>query len=556
MALSYDLLSQFAKIVNQDKKTNNESTVYGKVVVDDNGAKYVQLYGSDQLTPLGAASATVNEDDRVSVLIKDHTATVTGNISFPAARTEDVENLGKQVTEIQEFDILMGQKIQAQEGYIQDLQADVAEVGELKAAVAKVNELVADKATIEDLNAAKAEITDLKTTKLDAEVANITYATIENLTVINEEVVQTSARLGEFQDLTAENFEAINGTIKNLDSTYANVDFANIGEAAIRKIFSDTGIIKDLVVGDSTITGELVGVTIKGDLIEGNTIKADKLVVKGSDGIYYKLNVEAGGISAEEAPTDSLHGSVITAKSITAEKVSVKDLVAFGATIGGFNITDRSLYSGAKSSVDNSTRGIYFDTDAQFNIGDAYNFLRYYQVSSAEAFISNDSIVVIATEDGLDISASIADNVFCLSSTDKTSSAAARIEDGVFEVHNDVYKLEIAAESIVFGADSSRSVADLRKLTEHVKIGTIIDKETGDEKPCIELAEGDSDFKQVITNANTQFMDGETIKTTIDKDGIQSDNITVNNELRQGGFIWASRPNGNYGLTWVKGVTS
>ena len=70
------------------------------------------------------------------------------------------------------------------------------------------------------------------------------------------------------------------------------------------------------------------------------------------------------------------------------------------------------------------------------------------------------------------------------------------------------------------------------------------------------MAEGDSDFRQVITNTKTQFMDGDVAKTTIDTDGVKTDNMTVNGEFRQGGFIWASRPNGNYGLSWVKGVTS
>ena len=62
---------------------------------------------------------------------------------------------------------------------------------------------------------------------------------------------------------------------------YASIDFSNIGIAAMEKFYSESGLIKNVVVGDQTITGELVGVTIKGDLIEGNTIKADKLVIKG-----------------------------------------------------------------------------------------------------------------------------------------------------------------------------------------------------------------------------------------------------------------------------------
>ena len=166
----------------------------------------------------------------------------------------------------------------------------------------------------------------------------------------------------------------------SLNAKYANIDFSNIKIAAIEKLFTDSGIIKDLIVSEGKITGELVGVTIKGDLIEGNTIKADRLVVKGENGLYYKLNLDSLGevtVSSDEKYQNGLDGSVIIAKSITAEKVAVNDLVAFDATIGGFNITNNSIYSGAKNSADNTTRGIYMDKTGQFSIGDSNNFLRY-----------------------------------------------------------------------------------------------------------------------------------------------------------------------------------
>ena len=101
-----------------------------------------------------------------------------------------------------------------------------------------------------------------------------------------------------------------------------------------------------------------MGVTIKGELIEGGTVVADKLVVQGEDGLYYKLNTDGVSITAEQTEYNSLNGSVITAKSVTAEKISVSDLVAFGADIGGFHITTDAIYSGVKESVDNTTRGV------------------------------------------------------------------------------------------------------------------------------------------------------------------------------------------------------
>ena len=197
---------------------------------------------------------------------------------------------------------------------------------------------------------------------------------------------------GKFAGLTVENFKAVNADIENLNTKkldvesanikFANIDFSNIGKAAMEYFYAQSGLIKDVVVGDQKITGHLIGVTISGDLIEGNTVKAEKLVVLGEDGLYYKLNVNALGeavASSDVKYQNGLDGSVIIAKSVTAEKVSVKDLVAFGATIGGLNITDGSLYSGVKDSINNTTQGFYVDKNGQLYLGDAEHFLRYYK---------------------------------------------------------------------------------------------------------------------------------------------------------------------------------
>ena len=74
-----------------------------------------------------------------------------------------------------------------------------------------------------------------------------------------------------------------------------------------------------------------------------------------------------------------MNGSVILADSITASKIHVDDLYAFDATIGGFKITESSIYSGVKSSIDNTTRGSYLDDEGQFAIGDSANYLKYYK---------------------------------------------------------------------------------------------------------------------------------------------------------------------------------
>lgn len=415
MALSSDLISQFVQ-VTKDDKTKKETTVYG-TIVEYEGNKYVRLDGSELLTPISSTADAI-DGERVTVMIKNHNAIVTGNMSSPAARTEDVKDLDNKISE---FEIVIADKVSTDR-----LEAEIARIdtlvsenvtikGRLDANEASINELEANNVTINGkLEAAEAEITDLKTKKLDVEVADITYATIANLEAAQAKIGTLEATYGDFQDLTTKNFEAVNASIddlnanklsvKDADIKYANIDFANITQAAVEKIFSDSGIIKDLVVSSGQITGELVGVTIKGDLIEGGTVVADKLVVKGSDGLYYKLNTDGSTVESEQTEYNSLNGSVITAKSITATKISVDDLVAFGATIGGFNITKSSLYSGVKASVNNTTRGIYLDKEGQMALGDASNFLKCYKAEdgSYKLEVSAQSIKFSASDKNLE----------------------------------------------------------------------------------------------------------------------------------------------------------
>lgn len=386
MILSSDLIDQLVKVTSNDEQKLTESSAYGTIVKYDN-KNYVRLDGSDLLTPI-SATTVLSDGDRVIVTIKNHTALVTGNISSPSASDKDVKEMGSKISE---FEIVIADKVNTKEleaeiARINDLTADNVTIKEkLTASAAEIDDLKAKNIEVDGkLTANSAEIENVKAKMLTAEAADIKYASIENLNAANAKVNNLEATYGEFKDLTTEKFESTDATIKNLDTKFANVDFSNIGKAAIEQFYATSGIIRDLVIGDQTITGELVGVTIKGDLIEGNTIVADKLVIKGEDGLYYKLNTNGESVETQQTEYNSIHGSVIQAKSITATKIDVKDLVAFGATIGGFHITEDSLYSGVKNSADNTTRGIYMDTKGQLAIGDKANYLKYYKDQNGE----------------------------------------------------------------------------------------------------------------------------------------------------------------------------
>ena len=381
MALSSELIDQLIKVTQNTEPRDKDNTAYGTVVIMGS-KKYVKIDGSDLMTPVSSTVAVEN-GDRVIVTIKSHSAIVTGNTSSPAASDKKVTELG---TKISDFEIVIADKVSAKEldvqiGRIDDLTADNATIKEsLTVNKAKIDDLTAKNAEITGtLEANKAKIDDLDAKKLDAEVADIKYASVDRLDATDANLRNLKSDYAQFEKTTTGELEATNAKIDGLDTKYANVDFSNIGKAAIEQFYATSGIIKDLVVGDQTITGELVGITITGDLIKGNTIVADKLVIKGSDGLYYKLNTDGVTTEKEQTEYNSLNGQIIQAKSITATKIDVKDLVAFGATIGGFNIGQDSIFSGVKETVDNKSRGIYMDKNGQIAIGDVNNYIKYFK---------------------------------------------------------------------------------------------------------------------------------------------------------------------------------
>lgn len=439
MAISYDLISEFAKITNDNKKENKETNTYGEIVMYG-GVPYVKLDGSEIITPCTTMIAVEN-GDRVAVQIKNHNAFITGGITNPSASAKQIGGVKEDVAKFNTVvtDKLVASDIEAINGYFQQLTVVAGRYEDLTAATAKIDELKGtyasfDRISADDIKSVNAEIDNLKTMMINAE-----GITTEDLETVNAQIGNLTAYNASFGYLSAEELRAIKANIKHLDVNvfdaetgnikFAKIDFSNIKLAAIEHLLSESGIIKDITSETGKITGELVGVTIKGDLIEGNTVTADKLVILGEDGAYYKLNIDglnnistsqAGKFEAvqnepdnwetnykdyyeiinnkyvhltdEEVPEWSsnkyykltavhgqgLDGTNIIAQTITADKITVSDLVAFGATIGGFHITNHSIYSGVKTSAINTTRGLYMDDNGQIAIGDSNNYFRYY----------------------------------------------------------------------------------------------------------------------------------------------------------------------------------
>lgn len=104
MSLSSELISEFARITNDKPDTKNKETVVYGTVVEDTGVFYVKLDGSDYLTPM-STTTNVKDGDRITVMIKNHTAVATGNITSPSATVVDIGDVTDAADKLVGFEV-------------------------------------------------------------------------------------------------------------------------------------------------------------------------------------------------------------------------------------------------------------------------------------------------------------------------------------------------------------------------------------------------------------------------------------------------------------------
>lgn len=415
MALSSDLVSQFAKLAKGAKEEKNEKTFYGTIVTYGD-TKYVRIDGSELLTPY-TTTADVKDGDRVTVTLANHTATVTGNVSSPSARTDDVKEVVKVVTKINEIvaDKVSTKDLEAVNGKIDNLVSDNVIINDkLTANEAEIKNLTADNVTIKDtLKANTAEIDTLKATTITAEIADIKYAKIETLEATNATLNNLKATYGEFVQLTTDKFtaneadikdlkaadatitgrldaneanindltankasiydlQAVQGRIETLEShkittdeliaKKADIDLANVNNAWIQNGIIVDGSIGEAAIHDGAITNVKIAdatieaakiKTINADTITAGTLKTERLIITGSDG--QDSIVKAINMANGVAEAD------VNGQKIQAASIEVVDLSAFQAKIAGFDMSGNAIYSG-KESIKDPNSGIYIST--------------------------------------------------------------------------------------------------------------------------------------------------------------------------------------------------
>lgn len=86
MKLDKHVIDMFTELTKPADNVKMEKTCYGTISVVD-GTRYVKLDGSDLLVP-AASTVKTSHGDRVTVLMKNHSLTITGNLTAPATDGE------------------------------------------------------------------------------------------------------------------------------------------------------------------------------------------------------------------------------------------------------------------------------------------------------------------------------------------------------------------------------------------------------------------------------------------------------------------------------------
>lgn len=361
MNLPYDLISQFAKITKDDDPVKKETTVYG-TVVSYAGSKYVKLDGSELLTPM---STTVDTDvnDRVTVLIKNHTATVTGNLTSPAGKSSSITVVAENVAEFEKIlaDVITTEKLEATKARIDILEADNVTIKEnLSANNASINTLEANDVNInKTLTAQQAAIDDLKATTLTADTIRATYATIASLDSTNANVTNLLADVANIDTLI---FGSASGDV--IQTSFSNSVIAQLGDAQIKSAMIES------VSADKITAGDIITNNVRVKSEDGSLIISDETMQISDSN---RVRVQIGKDAANDYSINiwDQNGNLMFSKggitdSAIKDAIIRNDMVSDTANIAAHKLDIDSLFEEINDSTNTikSTK-VYLDDEKQ-----------------------------------------------------------------------------------------------------------------------------------------------------------------------------------------------
>ena len=370
MGLSYDLISEFVKITNDKQEKPKEGTVYATIVGSGN-EKYVKIDGSNLLTPMDTTT-DIEDGERVTVMIKDHKATVTGNITSPSVSSSTVNTVVGNVVG-DNFSIINSQieNLVAKDSYLENAYVENSTVVNSKIENLEATDSRIENSVVENFNVVNGVVQDLKATNADIEILNADFAEIKTLVNGN---------------LTSDNILAFKIT----------ADKVTVEDAFIKDAMIDSITAAKINAGRINTNAVTIGSEDGGMLITGSTQQfTDK-----NGNVRIQIGKDSTGDFTFILYGEDGQGQIINQNGITATAIGdgliVNNMINDNAAISGTKLDISSVIT--QINNDNSTTiqssKIYLDGQSQ-SLEVAFNSLKTQVDTIQDVTISGDLTAVM-----------------------------------------------------------------------------------------------------------------------------------------------------------------
>ena len=217
---------------------------------------------------------------------------------------------------------------------------------------AKIGEAAVGTAQIEDAAITKAKIGEAAVGTAQIDDAAIVTAKIAGLAVTKAKIANAAIDSAKIEDLAVTTAKIALAAITAAQIKDAEISTAKIALGAITKALIAQGAVGTAQIEDASITDAKI-VSLNADVITSGTLLTDRLLIKGADSVIYEINAEASGLSmqelADEKYQNALNGTVIVAKSITADQIKAATITAneiLAGTITGDRIAAATIEGG------------------------------------------------------------------------------------------------------------------------------------------------------------------------------------------------------------------
>jgi len=220
---------------------------------------------------------------------------------------------------------------QIQTGHIHDAAITHAKIDDAAIDTANIRDAAIDTAKIANAAITSAQIAGAAIESAHIQEAAITTGKIMDAAITRAKIAELAVSSAQIDNLAVTAAKIANAAITNAHISNAAVDTAQIALGAITAALIENGAVGTAQIADASITEAKV-VSLNADVITSGTLATERLIIKGNDGLIYEINAQASGLSmtelSDEKYRSQLNGTVIVARSITADQIAAATITA------------------------------------------------------------------------------------------------------------------------------------------------------------------------------------------------------------------------------------